>query len=189
MVNASTRLFSAVILLSMFVLGGCASLSPYSISEATLERHFQDTVSDFDRRQLQSGSPLSLSLSNADITLGPDGRDVAVIDLRGQVALNALMAKLPVDIALKVEGAPVYDSKEKAIYIRRLQLLESSIDSSFFKGDLKPVTDNVMRVVAQMLETMPVYRLDEADFTQRMFGMVPMDVRVAPRRLEFVMAE
>ena len=62
MVNASTRLFSAVILLSMFVLGGCASLSPYSISEATLERHFQDTVSDFDRRQLQSGSPLSLSL-------------------------------------------------------------------------------------------------------------------------------
>ena len=165
MVNASTRLFSAVILLSMFVLGGCASLSPYSISEATLERHFQDTVSDFDRRQLQSGSPLSLSLSNADITLGPDGRDVAVIDLRGQVALNALMAKLPVDIALKVEGAPVYDSKEKAIYIRRLQLLESSIDSSFFKGDLKPVTDNVMRVVAQMLETMPVYRLDEADFT------------------------
>jgi hypothetical protein len=189
MVNASTRLFSAVILLSMFVLGGCASLSPYSISEATLERHFQDTVSDFDRRQLQSGSPLSLSLSNADITLGPDGRDVAVIDLRGQVALNALMAKLPVDIALKVEGAPVYDSKEKAIYIRRLQLLESSIDSSFFKGDLKPVTDNVMRVVAQMLETMPVYRLDEADFTQRMFGMVPMDVRVAPGRLEFVMAE
>lgn len=189
MVNASTRLFSAVILLSMFVLGGCASLSPYSISEATLERHFQDTVSDFDRRQLQSGSPLSLSLSNADITLGPDGRDVAVIDLRGQVALNALMAKLPVDIALKVEGAPVYDSKEKAIYIRRLQLLESSIDSSFFKGDLKPVTDNVMRVVAQMLEAMPVYRLDEADFTQRMFGMVPMDVRVAPGRLEFVMAE
>lgn len=46
-----------------------------------------------------------------------------------------------------------------------------------------------MRAVAQMLETMPVYRLDEADFAQRMFGMVPMGVRVAPGRLEFVMAE
>ena len=43
--------------------------------------------------------------------------------------------------------------------------------------------------VAQMLETMPVYRLDETDFAQRMFGMVPMDVRVAPGRLEFVMAD
>ncbi|MFN2361609.1 MAG: DUF1439 domain-containing protein [Marinobacter sp.] len=183
------RLLSTFVFVSLMLLGGCASMSPYSISEATLERHLQDTVSDFDRQQLQNGSPLSLSLSNADITLGPDGRDVAVIDLRGQVSLNALLAKLPVDIALKVEGAPVYDSEEKAIYIRRLQLLESSIDSSLFKGDLKPVTDTVMRAVAQMLETMPVYRLDEADFTQRMFGMVPMDVRVAPGRLEFIMAE
>lgn len=168
---------------------GCASFSPYSISEGELERHLQDVVSDYDREQLESGSPLSLSLSDADITLGPDGRDVAVIDVKGQVALNALMAKLPVDIALKVEGAPVYDSKEKAVYIRRLQLLESSIDSPLFKGDLAPVTDNVMRVVAQMLETFPVYRLDETDPTQKMFGLMPVDIRVAPGKLEFVMAE
>ena len=179
-------------LLSLFVVltaSGCASLSPYAISEGEIEGHLKDVVAEFDRKQLQSGSPLSLSLDDADITLGPDGRDVAVIDLRGQVALNALMAKLPVDLALKVEGAPVYDSQEKAVYIRRLQLLESSIDSPFFKGDLAPITDNVMRAVALMLETMPVYRLDETDFAQRMFGMVPMDVRVAPGRLEFVMAD
>jgi hypothetical protein len=171
------------------ILGGCASLSPYSVSEGTIERYLQDAVGEFDRQQLQSGSPLGLSLSNADITLGPDGRDVAVIDLTGQVSLNALMMKLPVDIVLKVEGAPVYDSQEKAIYIRRLQLLDSRIESSFFKGDLKPVTDNVMRVVAQMLETMPVYRLDQSNATQRMFGMVPVDIRVAPGRIEFIMAE
>ena len=177
------------ILCAFLLFAGCASFSPYSISEATIERHLQEAVANFDRQQLKSGSPLGLSLSNADITLGPDGRDVAVIDVKGQVSLNALMVKIPVDIALKVEGAPVYDSKEKAVYIRRLQLLESSVDSSLFKGDLAPITDNVMRVVAQMLETMPIYRLDESDSAQRMFGMVPMDVRVAPGRLEFVMAE
>ncbi|NWO07806.1 MAG: DUF1439 domain-containing protein [Alteromonadaceae bacterium] len=183
------RLTGLLLLVSVLLASGCASFSPYSISQAQIERHLQDAVADFDRQQLNSGSPLSLSLSDADITLGPDSRDVAVIDLRGQVALNALMTKLPVDIALKLEGAPVYDSEEKAVYIRRLNLLESSIDSPFFKGDLAPVTDSVMRVVAQMLETMPVYRLDESDTTQRMFGMVPMDIRVAPGRLEFVMAE
>ncbi|GHD54303.1 Protein of unknown function [Marinobacter persicus] len=184
------RRLTGLLLLAITVLiSGCASLSPYSVSEAQIERHLQDAVADFDRQQLNSGSPLSLSLSDADITLGPDGRDVAVIDLRGQVALNALMTKLPVDIALKLEGAPVYDSEEKAVYIRRLNLLESSIESPFFKGDLAPVTDSVMRVVAQMLETMPVYRLDDSDMKQRMFGMVPMDIRVAPGRLEFVMDE
>jgi uncharacterized protein YceK len=178
-----------LVLMAFALTSGCASISPYAISEGELERHLQSVVSDYDRTQLKSGSPLSLSLSDANVALGPDGRDVAVIDLKGQVALNAFLAKLPVDLALKVEGAPVYDSKEKAIYIRRVKLLESSIDSSFFKGDLAPVTDTVMRVVAQMLETMPVYRLDETKLAQRMFGMVPMDVRVAPGRLEFVMAD
>ncbi len=185
-----TTTLRAIMMFALAVLvTGCASLSPYAISEGEIERHLRDAVADYDRRQLQSGSPLSLSLDDADITLGPDGRNVAVLDLRGQVALNALMAKLPVDIALKVEGSPVYDSEEKAVYVRRLKLLESSVDSPWFETDLAPVTDSVMRVVAQMLETMPVYRLDETDLAQRMFGMVPMDIRVAPGRLEFVMAD
>mgnify|MGYP005857348971 CR=1 FL=1 len=187
--NLCRRASCLLLVASVAILGGCASFSPYSVSEGTIEGYLQDAVADFDRQQLQSGSPIGLSLSNADITLGPDGRDVAVIDLSGQVSLNAMLMKLPVDIMLKVEGAPVYDSKEKAIYLRRLQLLDSRIESSFFKGDLKPVTDNVMRVVSKMLETMPVYRLDETDASQRMFGMVPLDIRVAPGRIEFVMSE
>jgi hypothetical protein len=187
--NVYRRAFCLLLLAAMAILGGCASFSPYSVSEGTIEGYLRDAVADFDRQQLQGGSPIGLSLSNADITLGPDGRDVAVIDLTGQVSLNALVMKLPVDIMLKVEGAPVYDSKEKAIYLRRLQLLDSRIESSFFKGDLKPVTDNIMGVVSQMLETMPVYRLDQTSASQRMFGMVPVDIRVAPGRIEFVMAK
>lgn len=175
------------LLLAVTLLSGCAGFSPLSISESTLERHLQDTISNYDRQQLQAGSPLSLSLDTADITLGPDGRDVAVIDLSGQVALNALMAKIPADIALKVEGAPVYDSEERAIYIRRLKLLESSVDTPYFSsGELAPVTENIMRVVAQMLETIPVYRLDETSLGARLMGMTEMDLRVAPGRLEFV---
>jgi hypothetical protein len=184
----NTPRWLCIVLLAVLA-SGCASLSPYAVSESELERHLQDAVRDYDRKQLQSGSPLSLSLNDADITLGPDGRDVAVIGLKGQVALTVLMAKLPVDISLKLEGAPVYDSAEKAVYLRRLQLLESSVESPLFRGDLKPVTDTVMRVVAQMLETTPIYRLDDSSMAQRMFGMVPMDIRVAPGRLEFVMAD
>jgi len=183
------RATCVLLLAGVTVLSGCASFSPYSVSEGTIEGYLRDAVADFDRQQLQSGSPLGLSLSNADITLGPDGRDVAVVDLTGQVSLNAMMMKLPVDISLKIEGAPVYDSREKAIYLRKLRLLDSRIESSFFKGDLKPVTDSVMGVVSGMLETMPVYRLDQGNATQRMFGMVPLDIRVAQGRIEFIMAE
>lgn len=183
------RIRVIALLLAVTALAGCAGMSPYSVSERALEGHLRDAIGEFDRQQLRAGSPLAVSLTNADITLGPDGRDVAVVDLSGQVSVNALLARLPVDISLKVEGAPVYDSAEKAIYLRRLRLLDSRIDSPMFGGaDLKPVTDNVMRVVAQMLETIPVYRLNENDPRQRLLGQVGMDIRVAPGRLEFIKA-
>lgn len=176
-------------ILALITLGGCASFSPYSISEKTLENHLLKAVADLDKTQLKAGSPLSLKLSDADITLGPDGRDVAVVGLSGQVAMNVLMATIPVDIFLKMEGAPVYDSKEKAVYLRRLKLLDSRVESTMFNQDLKPITDNVMRAVAQLLENVPIYRLDDNDLKQKLFGMVPMDIRVAPGRLEFVTAD
>ena len=90
------------------------------------------------------------------------------------------------NIALKVEGAPVYDSEQKAIFIRRLKLLDSRVESPLLgNADLKPVTDNAMRLVAQLLETVPIYRLDETNLGQRILGMAGMDIRVAPGRLEF----
>lgn len=178
------RLLGAFALI--FVLAGCASLSPYSISESTLEGYLQNAVADFDRQQLQTGSPLSISLSQADITLGPDGREVAVLDIEGQIAVNAFMTRIPVDLALKVEGAPVYDREQKAVFIRRLQLLDSRLESSMFKGDLKPLSDNMMRVVAQWLETVPVYRLNEDSLGQRLLGMTPVGVKVAPGKLVLV---
>lgn len=180
---------TAIMLLLAFTLAGCAGMSPYSISESTLENHLKDAIADFDRQQLESGSPLSVNLKDADITLGPDGRDVAVIDVDGEVAVNVLMARIPVSISMKMEGSPVYDSQEKAIFIRRLQLLDSQVESEMFHQDLTPITANIIRSLSALLETTPVYRLDESDFTQRMFGMAPMDIRVAPGRLEFVMSD
>lgn len=180
---------TVIMLLLALALSGCAGLSPYSISEGTLENHLRDAIADFDRQQLESGSPFSVDLKDADITLGPDGRDVAVIDVDGEVAVNVLMARLPISVALKLEGSPVYDHEEKAIYIRRLQLLDSRVESSLYSQDLTPITETIMRSVAQLLETVPVYRLDDSDPAQRMFGMVPMDIRVAPGRLEFVMPD
>lgn len=171
------------------LLSGCATLSPYSISEGTLEDYLQGELRAFDSQQLKAGSPLSLKFDTVDIEVGPDGRDVLVLDLGGEAALNAFLTRLPVSLRLKVEGAPVYDSQEKAVYIRRLTLIDSQIDSPFFKQDLKPVTETVMRMVAQLLETMPVYRLNENDLGPRLMGMMNMDIKVAPGRLVFVSAD
>ena len=170
------------------VLSGCASISPLSISESRLEGYLKEEVAKFDNQQLKEGLPLSVSLSNVDITLGPDGRDVVLLDVAGQVSVNALLTKLPVDVSMKLEGAPVYKSDEQAIYIRRLNLLDSSVESAVFNGDFKPVTDSLMRFVAQMLEVMPVYRLDESNLAGQLLSLAEMDLKVAPGKLVFVPA-
>lgn len=184
-----TRLLPYTVACLLILISGCATLSPYSISEGKLEQYLQDELRAFDSQQLKMGSPLSLSFNNVNLDVGPDGRDVIVLDLGGEAALNAFLTRLPVNLSLKVEGAPVYDSQEKAIYIRRLKLLDSQIDSPLFKQDLKPVTDTVMRVVAQLLETTPVYRLNESDLGPRLLNMMNMDIKVAPGRLVFVSAD
>lgn len=172
-----------ITLFCVIVASGCASLASYTVSESELEQYFSRQVEAFDRQQLEAGSPLSMSLSRVNVELGPDNRDVVVLDLGGEVALSALLMRLPVAMDLKVEGAPVYSHQDKAIYIRRLKLLDSKIESPYFSGDLKPVTDTAMRLVAQMLETTPVYRLDQNDFWQRQLSSVPMDIRVMRGRL------
>lgn len=183
------RILCSLTALSVVFLMSCATISPLSISEATLEDYLREEVVKFDREQLKNDSPLSIRLSQVDVTLGPDNRDVVVLDVGGEAVLNAIITQVPVTMKLKVEGAPVYKSEEKAIYIKRLKLLNSQIDAEYFKGDFKPLTDNLMKVVTRMLEEVPVYRLDETHWTGKLASLANMDIKVAPGKLVFVPAE
>jgi hypothetical protein len=170
-------------LLTILLLGGCAHLGGYSVSEATLEQHLRRSVAEHDRQLLQDGAPLTVSLRDVRVQLGPDGRDVVVLDVAGEAAFHGFGTRLPLGMQLKVEGAPVYDSREQAVYIRRLQLLESRVDSPLIETDLAPAARGMMGILAQLLEHTPVYRLDTADWRQRALAAVPLDLRVEPGRL------
>lgn len=178
-----------VLIIATLFLSSCASMGSYTVSESQLESYFQNAVKQFDHEQLKAGSPLSLELNDIDIAVGPDNRDVVQLALEGKIAINAVLMELPVDVSVSIEGAPVYISKDNAIYIRRLKLLDSSVDSMFFKGNSKLVTDNVMGVLAKLLETVPVYRLDQSDFTQRVISTIPADIKVGKGKLIFVPSE
>jgi hypothetical protein len=178
----------ASLLIALLTLAGCAHVAPYSVSESTLEQHLARAVANYDRQLLRDGVPLSIGLQEVKVRLGPEGRDVAVLDVAGEAALEGGVARLPVALRLQVEGAPVYDSRDKAVYLRRLRLLDSRIDSPWFTGDLAPAAQGMMGVLAQFLDNVPVYRLDESDWRQRALGMVPLDLRVEAGRLVFVPA-
>lgn len=172
-----------------FILSGCATVGSYSISESELEGYFREAIAKFDHEQLKAGSPLRVSLNDIDIKVGPDGRDVVQLAIAGEIAVNAILMELPVEVSINLEGAPVYMSKDNAIYIRRLKMLDSHVEATFLKGSNELIADNFMAVLAKILETVPVYQLDESDFRQRLLASVPVDIKVGKGKLIFIPAE
>jgi len=175
-----------LIVFAMTLLSGCVSLASYEINEQELEGYLHRAVQNFDEQQTRQGLPFSVSLQEVHIDVGPDNRDVVVLDTKGHAEMNALVAKIPVDLALKIEGAPVYSGKDKAVYIRRLRLIDSDIKSPYLQTDIKPVTDMLMTMLTNLLETMPVYRLDESDPRQKMLARMPVDIVVGQGVLKIV---
>ncbi|MDX1589119.1 MAG: DUF1439 domain-containing protein [Oleiphilaceae bacterium] len=165
---------------------GCASMSPYSIDEATVEQHLQQQIRNFDAQQVRNGVPMRLELKRAKVRLGPDGREVVHVDFAGRASLDALMVRIPVDISFMVEGAPFYDGEKKAVFLRDLTLLESRLESTMGSLDLQPYAGAITTIASRFLDEYPVYELDETDLGQRLFGMMNMNIKVGDGRLTLV---
>lgn len=174
----------AALLLGM--TGGCASFSPYSIDEATVQGHLAEQVQNFSRDIQASGLPITLELNKADVAIGPESREVVMIDFAGKAILQA--PRIPIDIRFSVEGKPEYEPEEKAIYIRNVKLLSSEIEAAGSAFNLSPLTGTLSDFASQLLNETPVYRLDEDDGAARLFGMMNLKVAIKPGRIALVPA-
>lgn len=174
-----------LVLLPAFA-GGCASFSPYSVDESTIETHLSDRITSFSRDLSDRGLPVMLELTSADVTIGPEDRDVAVVDFGGRAVLQA--PRIPIDLNFSIEGTPVYEAEEKAIYIRNLKVLSTNVEAAGSAFDLSPITGTLSDIASQFLNERPVYRLEEEDTGARLFGMMNLRIDVQPGRLVLVPA-
>ncbi|PAU80114.1 hypothetical protein CK501_10725 [Halovibrio salipaludis] len=174
-----------LVLLPAFA-GGCASFSPYSVDESTIETHLSDRITSFSRDLSDRGLPVTLELTSADVTIGPENRDVAVVDFGGRAVLQA--PRIPIDLNFSIEGTPVYEAEEKAIYIRNLKVLSTNVEAAGSAFDLSPITGTLSDIASQFLNERPVYRLEEEDTGARLFGMMNLRIDVQPGRLVLVPA-
>jgi hypothetical protein len=165
------------------LLISCSAIRPWSLSASDLEDYTRKAFRQFDNQQLQSGSPLSFTLNELSIDIGPDGREVVLLSLELEAALNAFLVKVPANLYLKMEGQPFYDGKEKAIYLKRLRLLDSRLKSSFLAAEIDPVAKQAFSLIGQMFEHVPVYRLNQNNLTERLLMTAPLNIRVMPGRI------
>ncbi|MBJ2129738.1 DUF1439 domain-containing protein [Alteromonas sp. IB21] len=162
-------------------IAGCATLSQlsvYTVSNAELEQVLDSQISTLQKKTSLAGIPLFLDVEDMTATIGPDGRDVVQLGAIATARVSAFGLNYPAKVSLSLEGTPYYDSEEKAIFVRSLSLLDSTIDAGGFKGNLAPVSGEFMQLINGYLSTNPVYRLDSTNKAVSLLSTVPLQLSV-----------
>lgn len=175
------RFVTPLLLLTTLLLSACAGLSQYSVSEQEIEKSLF-TLLEQKAPQLSQGL-VQTRVDNLRLAIGPDNRQVVRLDLQGETAINALVARFPARLDLVIEGRPVYDRQQNAIYLRDLNLLQSKVDAFGYQGDMAAASSGMMQLVRAVLENQPVYRLDDSRYGWLAKAPIAMDIM--PGRLVF----
>lgn len=174
-------MFKPLVVLFSLLLSACAGISQYSVAESEIERSLYTLLEEQAPRFTQG--LVQTRVDNLDLQIGPDNRQVVRLNLKGETALNALVARFPAQLDLAIEGRPVYDRQQNAIFIRDLNLLQSKVDAFGYQGDMAAASAGMMQLMRAVLENQPVYRLDDSRYGW--LKTVPVAMDIQPGRLVF----
>lgn len=174
-------MFKPLVVLFSLLLSACAGISQYSVAESEIERSLYTLLEEQAPRFTQG--LVQTRVDNLDLQIGPDSRQVVRLNLKGETAINALVARIPAQLDLAIEGRPVYDRQQNAIFIRDLNLLQSKVDAFGYRGDMAAASAGMMQLVRAVLENQPVYRLDDSRYGW--LKTVPVAMDIQPGRLVF----
>lgn len=175
----------------MLFIAGCSQQNPlavYHVSEAQLEQVIKQQLPALTKQAQVAGIPFKLQVEQMQLSIGPDNSDVVRVKTTAAASINLFGLTYPATLALAIEGAPFYDATEQAVYLRSVKLLDSSIEAAGYRGNLAPVSQELLSLVNQFLATQPVYRLDNTDPKVRLLTLVPLNMQVQQGRIAFIPA-
>lgn len=175
----------------VLLLAGCAQLnqmSVFSVNDKDVENLLAGQLSNLTRQVEVAGVPAKMSVDKMNVSIGPDNSDKVRLDTSASAALSLFGLTYPANMKLVIEGAPYYDAKQHAVYVRSVKLLDSSVEASGYRGNLSAVSNELLQVVNQFLQTNPVYKLDLNDPKQKMLSQVPLNMSVQQGRINFTPA-
>ena len=170
----------------IMLMVGCSTLSQlsaYSVTQGELETLLDSKLVSLERRVSIMGIPLNLTVDDMSVLVGPEDRDVIQLGSVATTTVNVFGLKYDAKVNLRLEGTPFYDQDKKAIFLRSLTLLDSTVDAGGYRGNLTPLSREVMTVLNRYLETNPVYQLDTSNAAVNLLTKVPMKLYVEREKL------
>ena len=174
-----------VIVLLLTACSQLQQLSAYHVTEADVEQLLRQQVPKLTRQGNVAGIPLKMQVESMQVDIGPDNSELVRLNTTASAALSLFGLSYPASLQLQVEGVPYYDGSEKAVYLRSVKLLDSTIEASGYRGNLAPVSNELLKLVNSFLAANPVYRLDTANPTVKLLTAVPLNMAVQSGRISF----
>ena len=174
------KLIRGIILLLAVMVSACSAtgLSIYSLTNTELESALNKKLPSFNKEVRILGIPVEFNVNDLDITIGPQQREIVVLAFSSSAILSTFGINYPIKLKMKIEGNPYYDSTVKAIFLKDLALLESSVDAAGFSGSLGTVNQQIMNGINHFLANNPVYRLNQNNPTEALLSALPIDMRI-----------
>lgn len=159
----------------------CSSITErvgYTISDNELEQWIGNRFNAMQQKVSVAGVPINLQVIGVDVNIGPDAREVVAFDAQTKAEINVFGMSLPAGLSLKLEATPFYDDNEKALFLRDVLLLDSTIDAPGYRGNLAPLANQVLALLQSSFNDIPVYQLDKQDPLQRALMQIPLSLTV-----------
>ena len=175
--------------LLVFLLASCSQLqhmSAYSVSEADLEQLLRQQLPKLTRQANVAGIPLKMQVEQIQVDIGPNNSDVVRLNTTASAALSLFGLSYPASMQLQVQGVPYYDAAQQAIFLRSVKLINSSIEASGYRGNLAPVSNELLQLLNAYLANNPVYKLDTTNPTLKILTAVPLNMSVQDGRISFM---
>ena len=178
-----------IFFIAVLFITGCSStqgLSVYSFTNADAESLLNQQLPKLSEKVSFMGLPIQFDVNDLGVKIGPDNRDVVALTVDSSAAVKAFTFKYPVRLKLQIEGNPFYDSQKKAVFIRDIKLLDSSIDAAGFTGNLGSLNGQAMNIINAFLAVNPVYSLNMSDPKMALISRLPLDIKVVEGAIKLV---
>ena len=182
------RILLVIATLFLTACNSTQGLSVYSFTNTEIESVLKQQLPKLSEKVSLMGLPVQFDVNDLNVDIGPDNRDVVALSIDSSAEVNAFAFKYPVRLKLQIEGSPFYDSEKKAIFLRNIALLDSSIDAGGFKGNLGLLNNEAMTIINSFLAVNPVYSLNMNDPKMALLGKLPLNIDVVNGAIRLIPA-
>lgn len=157
--------------------------SPFSITENQINQYLSKKGEFADKLGIPSLFFIDYQLNDLHTKIGQQNSER--IEIEG--SLNGLFQfgkqKIPAKLNLAIDTIPYYNSDEGAVYLKQMRILRWSGEPSEYMEKMQTIMPFLNKSIAALLETIPVYKLDDSNMRDALIKKFAKGIRVEKGQL------